>query len=85
MKSILKLFRIFNGDGHCALVKTGAKIFLKKGLLAYKEEKPFLDFEMLKNNKKLVTLIILMITTISALAGIYFLKTTTYDFIVASV
>jgi hypothetical protein len=28
MKSILKLSRIFNGDGHCALLKTGAKIFL---------------------------------------------------------
>jgi hypothetical protein len=25
MKSILKLSRIFNGDGHCALLKTGAK------------------------------------------------------------
>ena len=25
MKSILKLARIFNGDGHCALLKTGAK------------------------------------------------------------
>jgi hypothetical protein len=26
MKSILKLSRIFNGDGHCALLKTGVKI-----------------------------------------------------------
>jgi hypothetical protein len=28
MKSILKLSRIFNGDGHCALLKTGAEKFV---------------------------------------------------------
>jgi phage tail-like protein len=32
MKSILKLARIFNGDGHCALLKTGANITLKWGI-----------------------------------------------------
>jgi hypothetical protein len=40
MKSILKLARIFNGDGHCALVKTGAKKLLQlKGFYPVRLEK----------------------------------------------